>query len=886
MVVLLWTMAISCPEQSAAASLEEADFSENAEFIDDYFTNVHTIMHTVKGGAMNGEPAYCLENQFKSPKGIHFSKNITVDKRVQYCLRNGYPNNSETIAGIALGSTTEAYFATKLAIWRSAQEADGFRAVPIVLGDIITKNAAGKRIVAAATALYKASKSGYAVPAVPSHPNPVFTLPDKNEKVLIPDPKRPDSYVMAGPFSGNIPEETYMSDSAYTAILASAPADSYIGDASGGKVTELKSDAKYYIFIPADAAELLSPGSAKVDLAASYDYEYESGFEVTAFSSTEAQNMAIAAKPTFTKSPISAEATFGIAWTDEVSIGCEVDIDTINLTSAGYRSIAGEEGFNNVDKETYHYDVDYRSTSGTYADEFVVDDPLDAAKDGLIRLATLWTPVCWGDYDGKMNIWYKTNLTDSTKEYSAKSAMGTNPFNPGNPSQKAVYPNTGYKLWASGISTDSQTKLSVADLKLAEGEYITGMRYEHGRVNRGFTTKNYASESKNLVAKTDIDWTPTAESPYYEKDAAKAKGLKPITYLVTCPEPLKSSTLIANDVAADIARNIVLTDHDTDEVGTYPIDTFTVEPKAAPPEFKNSLYGIPSYEIHNPTPVPEPKIVPEEPIATLGLPELLVEQPMQEIIPVVPVVPSFPIVPITPVVPTTPDEPSPSETPKTNDGFPIAAVLISCFGALLVGILVFIFRGRLKHFKTICIVLAVATAGMFSIGTVAVFGEDQQAAQPTQPQQAQQNFIFNACGEISLDSYENSGGKDSFESKVYIDNGLYCGYVYLKDVKSTPNYESFERKVDKTEVYSHLDEEEVLYLPSEADFEVTTDEDLDSLKTVSLQRAGLKLEVTDEDSSGIPCEWEATVVFRGLEQYRDVHSYNSEAVYEGVLAKK
>jgi hypothetical protein len=428
--------------------------------------------------------------------------------------------------------------------------------------------------------------------------------------------------------------------------------------------------------------------------------------------------------------------------------------------------------------------------------------------------------------------------------------------------------------------------LTIVGRKLADGEYITGMRYEHGRVNRGFTTKNYASDSKNLMDadETNLDWTPSAEAPYYDANSAAATGLKPVTYLVTCPKPLDSSTLITNKVKANIARNIALTDQDTDKVGTYPIETFSVEPKAAPPEFENEIYKIPAYEIHEPKPIPEPKLIPEpEPTPALIPVQPEIITPDAPVIPLAPIVSVVPPTPLAPLAPPLAPKPSSSDAPKTSDGFPIVAVLISFFGALLAGILIFLFRGRLKHFKAICIILAVATVGMFSIGTVAVFGEDADEWSDLPPEQ---NFTFTAKGEISLASYDDSEGKDSFEPEVYIDDGQYCGYVYLKGVESSPNYESFERKVDKTKVYSNLDEEEVLYLPSEADFEVTTDEDLDSVKTASLKRAGLKLEVTAKDSSGIPCEWEATAIFRGLEQYQDVHSYNSEAVYEGVLARK
>ncbi len=71
------------------------------------------------------------------------------------------------------------------------------------------------------------------------------------------------------------------------------------------------------------------------------------------------------------------------------------------------------------DDGTYFYTIDYRSTSNTWVDEFTMTDTLTCAKEGLANLVSLTTPVSFEDYDGKMNVWYRTNLDD---ERNAKAA--------------------------------------------------------------------------------------------------------------------------------------------------------------------------------------------------------------------------------------------------------------------------------------------------------------------------------------------------------------------------------------------------------------------------------------------------------------------------------
>ena len=57
----------------------------------------------------------------------------------------------------------------------------------------------------------------------------------------------------------------------------------------------------------------------------------------------------------------------------------------------------------------FSYTVDIRNTSSTWVDEFTVEDALQGASEGLSSLDSITTPVVHGDYDGLLNIWYRTS---------------------------------------------------------------------------------------------------------------------------------------------------------------------------------------------------------------------------------------------------------------------------------------------------------------------------------------------------------------------------------------------------------------------------------------------------------------------------------------------
>lgn len=101
---------------------------------------------------------------------------------------------------------------------------------------------------------------------------------------------------------------------------------------------------------------------------------------------------------------------------------------------------------------------------------------------------------------GKMNVWYKTDQTpsDYSDESGANQTLSDGHGNPwltdesnsetlGEDGRKIDY--TGWKLWKADVSTTEAEDLKVSDLELAEGEHVTAIRFEYGRVESGFTTR-------------------------------------------------------------------------------------------------------------------------------------------------------------------------------------------------------------------------------------------------------------------------------------------------------------------------------------------------------------------------------------------------------------
>ena len=169
---------------------------------------------------------------------------------------------------------------------------------------------------------------------------------------------------------------------------------------------------------------------------------------------------------------------------------------------------------------SFEYSLDYRSTSSTWTDEFTVYDPLDGVNAGYARLDSIMTAQGFEDYDGKMNVWYRTNKTPSDYTSDIDKANATledghvNPWIAGDTRGEDSLKNdpdgdgrvidyTGWRLWEKDVPTTATSKLNVADLKLDSDEYVTAFRFEYGRVEKGFTTRTSAWERDELKDEHD-----------------------------------------------------------------------------------------------------------------------------------------------------------------------------------------------------------------------------------------------------------------------------------------------------------------------------------------------------------------------------------------------
>ncbi|MDR0347146.1 MAG: hypothetical protein LBH56_02055 [Coriobacteriales bacterium] len=294
-----------------------------------------------------------------------------------------------------------------------------------------------------------------------------------------------------------------------------------------------------------------------------------------------------------------------IFYNTKIQLGCEIYEDTINVTAAAFKT--NDEDYlrvENVGAESYHYTLDFRSTSNVRADEFTVIDRLESVITGSVRLKEVFTPVARGDSDGFFNLWYQTNLTDSSRLYSSANAMSSNPFNANNPNKRQNWPSVGWKLWQENIPTTVTTRLLVDDLGLAQGEYVTALRFEYGSVEVGFTTRDTvkqalqnSKESKPLTS----DWSTDSQADNKDSNGEANKdslsslavpNLKPATYLVICSTALLPPTTIRDSAIVHIARNIVLSDEDVDAVETRVIEPFMTKTTPTVPTDLTTLTGF------------------------------------------------------------------------------------------------------------------------------------------------------------------------------------------------------------------------------------------------------------------------------------------------------
>ena len=278
------------------------------------------------------------------------------------------------------------------------------------------------------------------------------------------------------------------------------------------------------------------------------------------------------------------------------------------------------------DDGTYSYTIDYRSTSNTWVDEFTMTDTLTCAKKGLANLVSLTTPVSFEDHDGKMNIWYRTNLDDerdakATAEQGNKddaagnsetsqtggtsdqtenagsqntniaqdsskgnnentvNACLSNPFSDANPTNKRIHDFSGWQVWKTNVSTLQPDELKVADLNLLEGEYITAFAFEHGRVEEGFGTNAQDSldwERSNRYDAHDLTELEQGRETFNLQEATGLIRTESQTEVAYAPAVLTMQATetaldpgeadLWNDAEIDTHRDLELHDYDKDSV--------------------------------------------------------------------------------------------------------------------------------------------------------------------------------------------------------------------------------------------------------------------------------------------------------------------------------
>ena len=249
----------------------------------------------------------------------------------------------------------------------------------------------------------------------------------------------------------------------------------------------------------------------------------------------------------------------------------------------------------------FEYTIDYRSTSSTWVDEFTMTDTITCAKEGKASLVSLETPVSFEDYDGTMNVWYRTNLDDEKAEEQGSGKAGKtskakagkadeeegpnacadNPYNESNPTNKRIHDFTGWHVWEEGVSTLESRTLSVDDLPLGENERVVAIAFEHGRVEEGFGTN--ASDAKQWSRPDRYHETDTTSLPESDRDTfdlAQANGptgtekAAPLSYapailhMQATDEVLAAETAeeLWNTAEIDTHRNLELHDEDKDSV--------------------------------------------------------------------------------------------------------------------------------------------------------------------------------------------------------------------------------------------------------------------------------------------------------------------------------
>jgi hypothetical protein len=112
----------------------------------------------------------------------------------------------------------------------------------------------------------------------------------------------------------------------------------------------------------------------------------------------------------------------------------------------------------------------------------------------------------------------------------------------------------------------------------------------------------------------------------------------------------------------------------------------------------------------------------------------------------------------------------------------------------------------------------------------------------------------------------------------------FAGDIPLVEVSTEPIYRTLEQQIERSVEYSGLTNEDARQLPERAEFETANDTAPGATTFQALERLGVSWQTTAFDEDGRPCEFTATVVYRGIERERVIDYYEVTALYRGTVA--
>ena len=263
---------------------------------------------------------------------------------------------------------------------------------------------------------------------------------------------------------------------------------------------------------------------------------------------------------------------------EPIKIEGKIDKRQQIATPLGDGLTANGDGKNRADAQgnidgSYAYTLDFINDSNTWVDEFTVTDELDGTAAGLAELDSIQTPCATGDYDGLMNVWYKTGESEATSGERAGEPNATLDDGHQNPwletdevkellgSDARGVDYKGWKLWKAGVSTSKPETLNAADLDLGK-KRIVAVRLEFGRVDAGFTTRGDGDLWTRDDLKDEHDDIDEIANSGDERERAAIISMK-------ATSSYTSGTALDNTATVDLYRNgggDDLESHDRDRV--------------------------------------------------------------------------------------------------------------------------------------------------------------------------------------------------------------------------------------------------------------------------------------------------------------------------------